>query len=136
MKKAFWMPMVLAAGTLLVTSAAMAAPPPSGAQRTVPIKVTERSPGGSQEIYFDCIVFNIGDVKGAMYAIGSQMTWNYAKLGLDKGRFQGVGDGLMLYGKFPETKTSGEAPSTPKIEGIFDDGYTLIAEPLPGSCAP
>jgi hypothetical protein len=140
MKKASWMRAVLAVSTLLVMGATLAAPPPAGPQRNIPVKVTVRYTDGVQEVFNDCLVFNPSGIAGVLYVFSAEMTWNYGKLGLDKGRFQAVGalssdTPLMLYGKFPETKTSGEAPGTPKIEGIDGDGNTLILEPKAGFCS-
>jgi hypothetical protein len=110
-------------------------PPPTGPERRIPVKVTVRfADDGTQQTFPDCLIFNPMGIAGVLYALGDEMTWNYAKLGLDKGRFQAVGEYGMLYGKFPETKTSGEAPGTPKIEGIDNQGNTVILEPKAGFC--
>jgi hypothetical protein len=149
------MRLILGSSILLAVGVAVAAPPPTTAERRIPVKVTERYPDGTQSIYNDCLVFNpSGEDPGTLYALGETLVWNFGKLGLDKGRFEAVAGnfctkdneaqispalisstGLMLYGKFPETKTSNEAPGTPKIEGIWDNGTTLIAEPKTGTCS-
>jgi hypothetical protein len=152
MKKTSWMQWLVAGSILAAAGAALAAPPPTGPQRNIPVKVTERYTDGTQYIYNTCLVFNPGGTPGVLYALGDQLTWNYGKLGLDKGRFEAVSGsviicgaeelclnaappGLMLYGKFPETNTSSEAPGTPKMEGIYANGTTLIMEPKAGTCS-
>jgi hypothetical protein len=136
-KKASILKSTLAGSALLATGATLAAPPPTIDERQLPVQVTIRYPDGTTDSpYLSCIVFNAGDTPGAMYFDGHSMVWNYGKLGLDKTRFEGVGadlGGVMIYGKFPETKTSGEAPGTPKIEGTSADGTTFIVTPLKGS---